>query len=162
MALVLRLAVPPRPLALSLRALALVPHPHAFFLVSMPNLVLALVETAVAEHLPDLHVRVHQILKTVVVAAKTLLQHAHHQDRPDIHPRPAGVAAPVRKNALVQKSEQLVARRLVLVDRLQAIRNAGMSFRNFAFSLITSIGIDPRGRRNSMNVRMQIPPKIHP
>ena len=47
------------------------------------NLVFALVETAVAEHLPDLRVRVRQILKMIVVAAKTLLQHAHHHDRPE-------------------------------------------------------------------------------
>ena len=60
------------------------------------NLVFALVETAVAEHLPDLRVRVRQI------------------------PKPAGVAPPVGKNVLVQKREQLGPRRLVLVDRLKA------------------------------------------
>ena len=66
--------------------------------------------------------RVHKILEPVVVAAKALLQNAHHQDRPEIHPRPAGVAAAVRKNVLFQKREQLVPQRIVPVDRLNADR----------------------------------------
>ena len=86
----------------------------------------------------------HQILKTVVVAAKTLLQHAHRQNRLKIHPRTAGVAPPIRKNVLVQKSKQLSLRRLVLVDRLKTDQKRRVSSRDFAFSLISSIGIDPK------------------
>ena len=76
--------------------------------------------------------------------------------------RPAGVAPPVRKNVLVQKREQLGPRRLVLVDRLKTDQKRRGSSRDFAFSLISSMGIDPRGRRNSMTFRMQNPPKIRP
>ncbi len=65
---------------------------------------------------------VRLILEPVAVAAKALLQDAHRQDRPEIHPRPAGVAAAVRKNVLFQKREQLVPQRLVPVDRLNADR----------------------------------------
>ena len=39
---------------------------------------------------------------------------------------------------------------------------AGVSSRELLFSLISSIGIDPSGRRNSMTVRMQNPRKIRP
>ena len=72
----------------------------------------------VAQERLDVRMPVHDLPETVEVAPEALLQNAHHQNPPQVHPRAAGGPAAARKHVRLQKAEQLRPRRLVQVDRL--------------------------------------------
>ncbi len=61
---------------------------------------------------------VRDLPQTVEVAPEALLQNAHRQNPPQVHPRAARVPAAARKHVRVQKAEQLRPRPLVQIDRL--------------------------------------------
>ena len=73
----------------------------------------------VAEELPQCLVLVHQLMQPVIITAQTLLDHAHHQDAPHLHARPAGLPAGAGKDVLVEKRKQPLAELRIGIEVLQ-------------------------------------------
>ena len=64
-------------------------------------------------------VLVHQLLETVEIAAEALLDHAHHEDPPHLHPRPPDSPVDPGKNVLVHQRKQPRSKRRVDVQMLK-------------------------------------------
>ena len=92
-------------------------------------------EVAVSQERPHLHVMVRQVLKTVEVAAQTLLEDPEHQDLPQGHPRTPDRAVHLRLNMLVQQPQQPPAKRLVGPDVLKPLQHRR--------DVVPGLGVEP-------------------
>ena len=70
---------------------------------------------AMRQHRPHRAVVVRQIVQTVEIAAQTLLQHAQHQNPPQVHARTTHLAVGPRPDVPLQQRKQLLAPLLVQV-----------------------------------------------
>ena len=80
-------------------------------------------EVAVAQERPHLPVVVREVVKTVEVAAQTLLEDPQHQDRPQGHPRTPDRMVHLRLNMLLQQREQPRPKCLVRPDVLKPLQH---------------------------------------
>ena len=71
------------------------------------------IEIPVAQETTYRRVMVRQVVKTVEVAAQSLLQHPQHQNLPQVHSRTPDCAVGLRQNMLVEQRKQPRAQRLV-------------------------------------------------
>ena len=77
-------------------------------------------QLAVPEQLAQHHVRVGVFPKPVEVAAKSLLQHREHENRPQFHPRTADLQIAIFPEPVQQKLENRLPQRLIQIQALQA------------------------------------------
>ncbi len=70
-------------------------------------------------------VLVRQLVEPVEVAAQPLLDHAHHQDPPHLHARPADLPVDAGKHVLVHEREQPRAESLVGTEMLEPDEKGG-------------------------------------
>ena len=82
-------------------------------------------EVAVAQERAYRIVMVRQFVKTVEVAAQSLLQDAQDQNLPQIHPRTPDRAVGLRQDVLVQQRKQLLTQHLVAPNVLKPFQNRG-------------------------------------
>ena len=66
---------------------------------------------------------VRQVVKTVEVAAQSLLQHSQYQNLPQVHPRTPDGAVGLRQDVLVQQHKQPRTQRLVAPDVLKPLQH---------------------------------------
>ena len=78
------------------------------------------VDLAVPEQLAQNHVRVGVFMKPVEVAAKALLQHREHENRPQFHPRTADLQIAIFPEPVQQKLENRLPQHLIQIQALQA------------------------------------------
>ena len=71
------------------------------------------IEIPVAQETTYRCVMVRQVVKTVEVAAQSLLQHPQHQNLPQVHSRTPDCAVGLRQNMLVEQRKQPLAQLLV-------------------------------------------------
>ena len=92
-------------------------------------------EVAVSQERPHLRVMVRKVLKTVEVAAQTLLEDPEHQDLPQGHPRTPDRAVHLRLNVFLQQRQQLFAERPVGPDVLKPLQHRR--------DVVPRLGIEP-------------------
>ena len=81
------------------------------------------IEIAVSQERTYRLMMVRQVVKTVEVAAQSLLQHSQHQNLPQVHPRTPDRAVGLRQDVLVQQHKQPRTQRLVAPDVLKPLQH---------------------------------------
>ena len=82
-------------------------------------------EVAVAQERAYRIVMVRQFVKTVEVAAQSLLQDAKYQNLPQVHPRTPDRTVGLRQDVLVQQRKQPLTQHLVAPDVLKPFQHCG-------------------------------------
>ena len=81
------------------------------------------IEIAVSQERTYRLMMVRQVVKTVEVAAQSLLQHSQYQNLPQVHPRTPDRAVGLRQDVLVQQHKQPRTQRLVAPDVLKPLQH---------------------------------------